>query len=203
MRSDVIVHSQNLFYMENCSVPRFASAVTWSSGPRPWRSSPTDRRPLQKALKGGYDRTRTRMAMEWGGGGGQVTGSERHLGRQEFLDKGDRWGEGDHENTLPLGGRVLGHVRLYGERGRRGGGHTKDGHHKNPRGTKSDERIVGRKRAGHPETRAGEATVQRWDRLEQRSCYRTYCRIRACLPGPETKKTKPHAGRRLSTRQGT
>ena len=31
---------------------------------------------------------------------------------------------GDHENTLPLVGRVLGQVQLYGERGRREGGQT-------------------------------------------------------------------------------
>ena len=40
-------------------------------------------------------------------------------------------GEGarsDHENTLPLGGRVLGHIRLYGERGR-GGDRHRDRHH--------------------------------------------------------------------------
>ena len=39
----------------------------------------------------------------------------------------------------------MGQVRLYGERGRRGGT-KRDGHHKNPRGTKSDKRIVGRRR---------------------------------------------------------
>ena len=39
--------------------------------------------------------------------------------------RGDRQGEGergDHENNLPLVGRVSGKVRLYGERGRGGGG---------------------------------------------------------------------------------
>ena len=49
--------------------------------------------------------------------GGHGTGSERRLGRQEGRDRGDRRGEGergDHENTLPLEGRVLGQVRLYG-----------------------------------------------------------------------------------------
>ena len=58
------------------------------------------------------------------GRGGHGTGSERRLGRQEVQDRGDRWGEGergDRKNTLPLGGRVLVHVRLYGERGRGGG----------------------------------------------------------------------------------
>ena len=66
----------------------------------------------------------------------------------EVQDRGDRRGEGergDHENTLPLGGRLLGQVWLYGERGRRGGT-KRDGHHKNPQGTKSNERIVWRKR---------------------------------------------------------
>ena len=61
------------------------------------------------------------MAMEWGGGGGHGTGPESRLGRQEVRARGDRRGEGkrgEHENKLPLGGRVLGHVRLYGERGR-------------------------------------------------------------------------------------
>ena len=37
----------------------------------------------------------------------------------------------DHENTLPLVGRVSGHVRLYEERG--GGGQTRDGHRRNRR----------------------------------------------------------------------
>ena len=39
--------------------------------------------------------------------------------------QGDRRGEvarGDHENTLPFVGRVLGQVRLYRERGRGEGG---------------------------------------------------------------------------------
>ena len=52
-----------------------------------------------------------------GRGGGHGTGPERHLGRQEVRDRGDRRGEGergDHKNTLPLGGRLLGHLRLYG-----------------------------------------------------------------------------------------
>ena len=79
--------------------------------------------------------------------GGHGTGSKRCLGRQEVWDRGDRRGEGErgyHKNTLPLGMRVLGHVRLYGERG--GEGQKRDGHHENPRGTKSNERIVGHKR---------------------------------------------------------
>ena len=44
------------------------------------------------------------------------TGS-RLGGRQEGRVQGERQVEdtrGDHENTLPLGWRVLGHVRLYG-----------------------------------------------------------------------------------------
>ena len=43
------------------------------------------------------------------------------------MDRGNRRGEGergDRENTLPLVGRVLGQVRLYGEKGRGGGGQT-------------------------------------------------------------------------------
>ena len=83
----------------------------------------------------------------------------------------------------------MGQVRLYRETGRGGRGEKRDWNHKNPRGTKSDERIVRRKWAGHPETRAGEATVQRSDGVEQRSCSYIYRRIRACLPGPETDKT--------------
>ena len=42
----------------------------------------------------------------------------------EYEARGNRRGEGergDHENNLPLVGRVLGQVRLYGERGRGGG----------------------------------------------------------------------------------
>ena len=59
----------------------------------------------------------------WGGGHG--TGTGRRLGgRQEVRLQGGWRVEGaqcDHENTLPLGGRVLVDVQLYGERGRGGG----------------------------------------------------------------------------------
>ena len=45
--------------------------------------------------------------------------------------RGNRWGEGeqqdDHENTLPLVGRVSGQVRLYGERGGGVRGHRETG----------------------------------------------------------------------------
>ena len=53
----------------------------------------------------------------------------RLSGRQEVRARGDRTGEderGDHENNVPLGGRVLGHVRLYGQRGRGDGGTDSD-----------------------------------------------------------------------------
>ena len=42
-------------------------------------------------------------------------------GRQEVRARGYRWGEGargDHENTLPFVGWVVGQVWLYGERER-------------------------------------------------------------------------------------
>ena len=46
------------------------------------------------------------------------------------------WGEQeDHENTLPLVGRVSGQVRLYEEGGR--GGAERDGHHMNREGTRA------------------------------------------------------------------
>ena len=46
------------------------------------------------------------------------------------------------------------------------------------------------------------STVQGWNGVEQRICSIPHRHIWACLPGPETEK-KPHAGRRLSTRQET
>ena len=49
-------------------VPRFASVVTWSCGPRPWRGF--TQRPLTTAnctFMVGCDRTKS-MAMEWGEG---------------------------------------------------------------------------------------------------------------------------------------
>ena len=52
--------------------------------------------------------------------------------RSEGPRPGGNDGEGereDHENTLPLVGRVSGQVRLYEERGR--GGQTRDGHRRN------------------------------------------------------------------------
>ena len=60
------------------------------------------------------------------GGGGHRTGTGRLLGgQQEGRVQGTGGLEGaqdDHENTLPLVWRVLGQVRLYGEREREGGG---------------------------------------------------------------------------------
>ena len=90
-----------------------------------------------------------------GMGRGHGTGSERRLGRQEVRDREDRRGEGErgnHENNLPLGGRVLGQVGLYGERGRGGGrrdtGTTKT--HKGPRATKRSSGVnkLGTQRLG-------------------------------------------------------
>ena len=60
-----------------------------------------------------------------GGRGGHGRGTERSCGRQEGWVQQDEGARGDHKNNLPLGGRVLGHVRLYGERGR--GGQTETG----------------------------------------------------------------------------
>ena len=59
------------------------------------------------------------------GGGEDTDGDRRRSGGQQ--DGQDQRGEGarsDHKNTLLLGGRVLGHVHLYGERGKREGGQT-------------------------------------------------------------------------------
>ena len=57
-------------------------------------------------------------------------------------------------------------------------------------------------RAGHPEPRAGVATVRGWNGVEQRICSIPHRLIRACFTGPETKKN-PHARQRLSTCRGT
>ena len=56
-----------------------------------------------------------------GGGGGHGRGPEalrRPTGRPGPGGRRVEGARGDHENTLPLGGRVLGQVRLCGERGR-------------------------------------------------------------------------------------
>ena len=63
-------------------------------------------------------------------GGADTDGDWRRSGvRQEGRVQRGEGEKSDHENTLPLGGRVLGHVRLYGERGRGGGGQKRDRHH--------------------------------------------------------------------------
>ena len=66
------------------------------------------------------------MTMEWGGWGGHGAETGRLLGvRQEVWARGDQRGEGtwgDHEKTLLFVGRLVGQVRLYGERGRGRGG---------------------------------------------------------------------------------
>ena len=62
------------------------------------------------------------MNMEWGGGGAKRNRDREAFGRPSGSPgQGDRQGEskqGDHENTLLFVGRVMGQVRLYGERGR-------------------------------------------------------------------------------------
>ena len=58
--------------------------------------------------------------------------------------QGDWWVEGvwgDHENTLPLLGRVLRQVRLYGERGR--GGQTERRAPQESRGKSSVGVVIG------------------------------------------------------------
>ena len=63
-----------------------------------------------------------------GGGGGNIRGQETSGSRQEGRAQRDADARNDHENTLMLGGRVVGHIRLYRERGR-GGRAERDGHH--------------------------------------------------------------------------
>ena len=79
--------------------------------------SPTDRSTTQqldrfRALQDpGYEG----QGVGRGGGGhgrGPASGS-----RQEGRGQRDADEQNDHENTLPFIGRVVGHVRLYGERG--------------------------------------------------------------------------------------
>ena len=59
------------------------------------------------------------------------------------MDAGAR---NDHENNLPLGGRVVGHVQLHGERG--GGGADRDGHHEINEGPRVSTNVVGLKDRG-------------------------------------------------------
>ena len=57
------------------------------------------------------------------GGGEDTDGYRRHQSsKQDGRVQRGRGLRSDHKNTLPLGGRVEGQVRLYGERG--GGGQT-------------------------------------------------------------------------------
>ena len=58
----------------------------------------------------------------------------RSGGQQEGRFQRGEGARSEHENNLLLGGRVLGHVRLYRERG---GGADRDGRHGHRRGTKS------------------------------------------------------------------
>ena len=68
-----------------------------------------------------------------GRGGGARNGAREAFRRPSgSLGKGDQRGEGErsnHINNLPFVGRLMGQVRLYGERGRVGGeGADRDGH---------------------------------------------------------------------------
>ena len=62
--------------------------------------------------------------MDQGGGGGEEKDGDRRRrnSRQDGRAQRGRGARSDHENTLPLVGIVEGHVRLYGERGRKVGG---------------------------------------------------------------------------------
>ena len=73
------------------------------------------------------------------GGGGHGRGPETTGSRQEGRAQRDVDARNDHENTLPLGGRVVGHVRLYRERGEGGGGRERRAPQKIRQGTKSVE----------------------------------------------------------------
>ena len=69
-----------------------------------------------------YYETPKLMVMEYGGGVGEDMDGDRRRsgGRQEGRVQQDEVAQSDHKNTLPLGGRVVGHRWLYGERGRGG-----------------------------------------------------------------------------------
>ena len=92
------------------------------------------------------------MAMEWGEGGEIEQGPRGVLGRQEVQARGDRRGRASGTTTKILFRWDGGYWYTFGctGKGGRGGGgvvgRQKDGHHKNPPGTKSNERIVRRKR---------------------------------------------------------
>ena len=59
-----------------------------------------------------------------------------------------RGARSDHENTLPLGGRVEGNVRLYGQRGRGVGGADRETGMQDARGNSSvDEGKLSRAKA--------------------------------------------------------
>ena len=66
---------------------------------------------------------------------GADNGESRRLDGRAQRSRGVR---SDHEKTLLLGGRVKGHVQLYGERGKGGGGgKRRDGHRKNQEGSRA------------------------------------------------------------------
>ena len=58
------------------------------------------------------------MTVEQGGGGEEKDGDRRRPNsQQDGRAQRGRGARSEHENNLPLGGRVQGHVQLYGERG--------------------------------------------------------------------------------------
>ena len=88
--------------------------------------SSTDRPTLLLALLGYYNPKDDGQGIGRGGGGGHRRGTEISISQQEGRDQRSEGARSDHENTLPLGGRVLGHLRLYGEGGRGEGGEDKE-----------------------------------------------------------------------------
>ena len=70
------------------------------------------------------------------GGGGHGRGTASGI-RQEGRGQRDADERNDHKNTLPLGGRVEGHIRLYREMGRGGGAEIETGTKKNSTRAKS------------------------------------------------------------------
>ena len=83
------------------------------------------------------------------GGGGNKDGDNR---RQEANRKagpsGMRTRRTTTKNTLPLGGRVEGHIRLYGERGKEGKGERDRNHEKLDEGPRVSKKFAGLKDRG-------------------------------------------------------
>ena len=82
-------------------VPRVASAVTWSRGPRPWNGF-THRTPtLLHALLGYYDLADDGQGIGRGGGGEDTDGDRRRSGgRQEGQVQRGEGARSDHEKIL-------------------------------------------------------------------------------------------------------